>query len=322
MSMAFNKTQTVFTGLLLVLGGSLSFHGQSHAVSTPETVALLAGPIGGHGGLTNGNKAPSQGYLGIMIRDVSDSDLATLHLKSTRGAQVTMVDHDGPACKAGLRERDVILSLNGVTVDGEDQIRRMLHELPPGHPVSLVIERSGAEQTVNAVMANREELEKKAWEQHWVVPEPVNDSPAPVSEPVPSIHGAFGRTFMNPGTLLPLPSAYTGAKVDTMGAQLADYFGVKDGKGLLVHDVDTNSPAAQAGLRAGDVVTRINTIPVATKSAWMHAMRESKGHLVSLTVMRDRHEQTLTMLVDPKHRSAVETPLPSTSAGWTPMLLQ
>lgn len=321
--MVFSRSLAAFVAGALLTGVS-SAAAQSRPVNYIESVnAMLAGPIGGHGGAPNGNKQPSQGYLGVMIRDISESDVTTLRLKSTHGAQVTVVDHDGPACKAGLRERDVILSLNGTAVDGEDQLRRMLHDLPPGRPVSLVIVRAGAEQTVNTTMANREELEKRAWEQHWVVPEPVDDAPVAVSEPMPSSsRGGLGRTFMS-GGLLPLASAYTGAKVDAMGAQLAEFFGVKDGKGLLVHDVDANSPAAQAGLRAGDVVTRINGGRVATKSEWAHVLRESKGHPVSLTVMRDRHEQVLTLIVDPKHRSAVDPqPTPPANGSWAVMLLR
>ncbi len=198
----------------------------------------------------------------------------------------------------------------------------MLHDLQPGRPVSLVVVRGGAEQTISAVMANREELEREAWEKHWVVPQPSDDAPvaAASSEQVPASRSRFGSSFIG-GGLLSLPSTYTGAKVDMVGAQLAGYFGIKDGKGLLVHDVDANSPAAQAGLRAGDVVTRINTAPVTTKSAWMHAMRESKGHPVSLTVMRDRQEQILIMVVDPRHRSQAD-PLPTPSASnRVPLLL-
>ncbi len=310
--------------MVLLLAAAQMTVAQSYVMRSAEAAAVLAGPVGGHAGMAAGNRAVSQGYLGVMIRDVSDSDVATLHLKSTHGAQVTMVDHDGPACKAGLRERDVILSLNGTMVDGEDQFRRLLHELQPGRPVSLVVVRNGSEQTVNTVMANREELEKQAWEQHWVVPEPVDNAPPVASAPPAGVRSGFGKSFMSGGLLLPLPSTYTGAKVDVMGAQLAEYFGVKDGKGLLVHDVDPNSPAAEAGLRAGDVVTRINGGHVASKSVWTHVMRESKGHPVSLTVIRDRHEQVLTMLVDPKRRSAVDTPAPLQSApsGWPVMLLR
>ncbi len=90
-----------------------------------------------------------------------------------------------------------------------------------------------------------------------------------------------------------------------MGSQLAEYFGVKDGKGLLVHGVEANSPAAAAGLRAGDVVVIVNGATVGTEKDWVRALRDSKGRTVSLTVVRDRKEQILTMVPDSKKRSSM-----------------
>jgi len=72
--------------------------------------------------------------------------------------------------------------------------------------------------------------------------------------------------------------------------------------------VEGNSPAADAGLRAGDVVTKMNGTRVATKSDWNRALHDGKGHPVSVTVMRERKEQTLVMIPDAKKRSAVEEP--------------
>ena len=284
------------------------------------TVGLVGAPPSGYAPAGNSSRGQGQGYLGIMVRDVTDPEVGTLHLKSARGAEVTMVDHDGPAGKAGLRAHDVILGVNGTPVDDEDSLHRILRDMQPGRAVTLSVCREGTEQTVNATMANRAELEKQAWEQHWVVPEPADEAVA--APPAPAARGGFGHGFMS-GHLLALSPAYTGATVDAMGAQLAGYFGVKDGKGLLVHEVDPNSPAAMAGLHAGDVVTRMNGGRVATKSDWTRALHDSKGHPVSLTVVRERREQTLTMVPDAKHRSSVETPPPpSDDRGWMTMLLR
>ena len=104
---------------------------------------------------TGGSHSQGPGYLGIMVRDVTDAEVGTLHLKSAHGAEVTMVDHDGPAGKAGLRAHDVITSVNGLPVDDEDSLHRILHDLQPGRTVSLIVCRDGSEQTVNATMANR-----------------------------------------------------------------------------------------------------------------------------------------------------------------------
>ncbi|AFL90135.1 trypsin-like serine protease with C-terminal PDZ domain [Terriglobus roseus DSM 18391] len=269
--------------------------------SAAEIDAMFAGA--GFGAAAGGHSQPAAGYLGIAFHDVSDGDIGSMHLKDGHGAVIVMVDHDGPAGKAGLRERDVVLSVNGVTVDGEEQLRKMLHDMPPGKSIALYICRGGAEQTVTAVMSTREEVDKQA-RQRYIVPVPVDDTAIVVAPPeAPAPKSRFGNGFIT-GHLLPTPT-YTGATVDAMGAQLADYFGVKDGKGLLVHEVETNSPAAAAGLRAGDVVTRMNGGRVATEKDWTRALHESKGRPVVMTVIRERREQTLTMVPDSKRRSAL-----------------
>jgi serine protease Do len=283
-------------------------------LGTAALVLLLAGGAWAAGlgkSAPHGSKSPGQGYLGITFHDVNDSEITTLRLKDGHGAVILMVDHDGPAGKAGLREHDVVLSLNGTTVEGEDQLRKMLHELQPGRTVALTICRDGSERSVTATLGVKSEIEKQAMESRWTVPSPpagqddalFASAPESATAPKPG----FAHSFMS-GHLLPMSAPYTGATVDAMGAQLADFFGVKDGKGLLVHDVEGNSPAAAAGLHAGDVVIKINGSRVATEKDWQRSLRDSKNHPVSLTVIRDHHEQMLTMVPDSKKRSAVDTP--------------
>ncbi len=305
-------------GLVTGLAFGLMLSAQGRADVRLEIAGLDAGLANPAGRASTGSRLPGQGYLGIDIRDISDSEVGALRLKDSRGAEVIMVDHDGPAGKAGLREHDVVLSVNGTLIEGEDHLRKTLRELQPGRSVSMLICRGGAEQTVSATMANRAELEKQAWEQHWTVPEPSREEGA-VS--APAAKSGFGHSFMS-GHILPMTTAYTGVTVDALGAQLADFFGVKDGKGLLVHAVEENSPAAIGGLHAGDVVTRINGDHVATKSDWSKALHDSKGHPVSLTIIRDRREQMLTMVPDAKHRSELVPPAqPAAERSWLSILL-
>jgi S1-C subfamily serine protease len=93
-----------------------------------------------------------------------------------------------------------------------------------------------------------------------------------------------------------------------MSTQLAGYFGVASGAGLLVRSVAANSPAALAGMRAGDVVVAANAKPVANTNDWVKAIKNSHGRPLTIVVMRDKKQQTLTLTPDSKKRSSLEAP--------------
>jgi serine protease Do len=292
----------------------------------------VAPPLGGFEASAGGTTAHSQGYLGVDIRDVNDAELAALKLKEPRGAEVIRVDHDGPAGKAGLREQDVILQMNGTAIEGQDQLRRMLRDTPAGRTVTLILSRAGQLLTVTTSLANRLEVEREAREQRWVVPMPTEDSgastaaatapAAPANAANAKAEGSSGSTpkgtgFFSAATAtrsekaimgaLTPGSSYTGAMVETMGPQLAEFFGASGG-GVLVHSVDASSPAAAAGLRAGDVVLRANSVKMATSSDWMKVVRENRGKTVEVVVLRDKQEQTLKLIPDSKKHSSVQKP--------------
>src|SRR3989442_1148925 len=94
-------------------------------------------------------------YLGVDTRDITPDRLTDLKLKEEHGVEVTLVDQDAPAGKAGLKEHDVILNLNGGQVESVEQLRRMIREIPPGRLVTLGISRDGQPMTLKAQLADR-----------------------------------------------------------------------------------------------------------------------------------------------------------------------
>ncbi|HEY1498348.1 MAG TPA: PDZ domain-containing protein [Acidobacteriaceae bacterium] len=233
----------------------------------------------------------AQGYLGVGMRDVDTDRAAQLKLKAATGVEIITVDHDAPACKAGIRIHDVILSANGQAIVGQAQLQRVLHDTPAGHSVSLLISRDGQQQTLNVQLADRATLEADAWSQHIPVTDPDGDAAQPAA--AAGTGGSFGNGIFSSLTSNPF---YTGLDLDMLGPQLANYFGVHDGQGLLVRRVDDNSPAAVAGLRAGDVITKVNGQNIATTNQWTHTLHQNRGKQVQLTVIRDRHEGTVDMV--------------------------
>jgi S1-C subfamily serine protease len=251
-----------------------------------------------------GNSAARQGYLGVDVRDVAADQVSALKLRDVHGAEIIMVDHDAPAGKCGLREHDVILQMNGTAIEGREQVRRMLHDLAPGKALQLVISRDGQQMTINTLMSSQEAVERQAWEQHLAPADMQAGGDAGETAPTgPSPRGSSTKSFM--GSVLTAP-AYTGAMLEKMTAQLADYFGVPTGAGLLVRSVEPNSPAALAGMHAGDVVVRAASHTVTTLGDWARALKSSKNKPVAVVVLRDKKEQTLTMTLDTKKRSSVE----------------
>ncbi|HTW47010.1 MAG TPA: PDZ domain-containing protein [Acidobacteriaceae bacterium] len=229
----------------------------------------------------------AQGYLGVGTHDIDTERASQLKLKEPRGAEVVTIDHDAPAAKAGMRLHDVILQMNGQQIEGEAQLGQLLRQTPPGKTVTFVISRDGQQQTMNITLCDEATLEADAWSQHIPV-EPDEDDDLTL----PSGKSGFGSGLLSS---LRMNTSYTGLELDMLGPQLADYFGVHDGQGLLVKRVDDNSPGSVAGLRAGDVITKVNGRIVATTGQWFRTIRANRGKPVELTVVRDRKENTVTM---------------------------
>jgi C-terminal processing protease CtpA/Prc len=292
-------------GLLALAAGAIFFDG-SIALAA-QSGAIKTG--------TNAVSRNTQGYLGVDIRDVTEDQVSTLKLKETRGAEIVGVDHDGPACKSGLEVHDVILQMNGQTIEGSEQLRRMLRETPAGRQVTFNVSRDGQPRTITTQMANRDEVEKQAWENRYTVPEPEGSSSIfrlhgnSFFKSSPSSAGSVKGTHSFLGTSMLVSSSYTGAKLEVMGPQLAEFFGAQGSAGLLVRQVDPNSPAAQAGLKAGDVVVKLNQMQIVSGSDWTKTIHENRGRQVNIVVLRDKKEQTLTLIPDAKKRSSVDSGL-------------
>src|SRR5438874_4983923 len=97
-------------------------------------------------------------YLGVDTRDVTSDRVNALHLKEESGVEVIMVDQDAPAAKAGLKEHDVILTINDQQVESVEQLRRLIREIPAGRTISVGISRNGQPMTVKAQLAERNKM--------------------------------------------------------------------------------------------------------------------------------------------------------------------
>ena len=216
-------------------------------------------------------------YLGIGPRDITPNRVAALKLKDDSGVEVTDVDHDAPAAKAGVKVGDVILTYNGQKVESAEQLRRLIHETPAGRTVQLGISRNGQQQTTAVTLGSRRQM--------------IAGFPkARVGTPG---NGFFDNPpDMSMNTLQ--MASKCGLLVENLTPQLGDFLGVKNGGGVLVRSVEKGSPADAAGIRAGDVIVRIEKENVADMSDW-HRMTHKRNGKTMLSVVRDKREQNVFM---------------------------
>jgi serine protease Do len=236
-------------------------------------------------------------YLGVDIRDVTAERAAALKLKEERGVEVTMVDQDAPAGKAGLKAHDVILSFNGAKVDGVEQLRNLIHDTPAGRNIALGISRDGKPMTVNVQLGTR-----KQYAAAMVPGRPMRfampDVPMPPMPPM---------DFDIPQFSVLQFSARNGVVVEDLTPQLGEFFGVKNGEGVLVRAVEKGSPAEAAGLRAGDIIVKVGGDHVACTSDWKRLIRQQRGGNVPLGIVRDKREQSLSLKLPEQKTSDAST---------------
>jgi len=230
-------------------------------------------------------------YLGVDISDVTAERLSALKLKEEKGVEVTMVDQDAPAGKAGIKEHDVILSMNGTTVESGAQLRRMIHETPAGRVVSFGISRDGQPMSVKVQLADRKKeyaYGPKMKDFHFEMPD-VHVMP---DIDIPSINMVVVST-----------SARSGLMVENITPQLGEFFGVKNGNGVLVRSVEKGSRAEKAGFRAGDIIVKVNDESIHDTSDFTHAVKARNGSTVNVGVVRERKEQNLNLTLPDKKQS-------------------
>jgi serine protease Do len=245
----------------------------------------------------------SQGYLGVLVGDVDNDSANKLKLKDVHGAMITLIDHDAPAAQVGLRVNDVLLEVNGQTVESAEAFGRMMRDIPPGRKVTILISRDGATQTVTVQLADHKKLDTDIWNKL--------NSGGDISSPVEGNAilgtGSGGDTSLPGGFHIPFVGNSTlkvGALVEPLTAQMADYLGVQNG--LMVKQVAHKSEAAAAGMKAFDVILKVGPETITTVSDWDRSMRANQGKAVQITILREKRLQTLTLQVDSKKKSELD----------------
>ncbi len=193
--------------------------------------------------------------------------------------EITRVEEGSPAEKAGLKPNDVVLEYNGQRVDGMEQFGRLVRETPGGREAKLVISRNGATQTVAATVGVR-----KGRAFGGSIKDVLPEMPEIRIPDMPQVFSAWRSPML-------------GVEAEALGSQLAAYFGVKEG--VLVRSVLKDSAAEKAGLKAGDVITKVDGSAVTTPNELSNGVRSaSSKKTFAIELMRDHREMTVNVTVD------------------------
>jgi serine protease Do len=239
----------------------------------------------------NGNLFLSQdndaGWLGIDIGEVTQQNAKDLKLPAVRGVVVEQVEADSPAAKAGLKQHDVILGYDGHDVEGTVQFRRLVRETPPGRTVNMEIYRNGTTQAVSVQITDRNAYYEKRM--RGAMPEFGKSFSFQVPNFEMQMPGPGAFVWMNGGPAL-------GIEAEDLSGQLGAYFGAPNGTGVLVRSVRPDTPAAKAGLKAGDVIVKLDGTPVPSVSELREQLAEKRDRKsVTLGVLRKGSDVKLTV---------------------------
>lgn len=198
-----------------------------------------------------------RGQLGVSIQDITPALAENFGLKSVNGIIVNSVTTGGAAERAGIKQGDVIVKINGAAVNNVNELRNRVAQTAPNSPVTVGLLRNGQEQTVTATLGELQAKNETA----------EKDTTSPTAEPET---GKLGLTLQ------------------PITPQLAQQLEIKNvSSGLVVKSVQPGSPADDAGIAQGDVILEVNRQPVKSTLELNAAMAKRAGKSVLLLVNRD-----------------------------------
>jgi len=239
--------------------------------------ALAVFAIGSAGAATEKDGTP---WIGIFTQKIDPNLKEAFDLDRAEGVVVVDVMKDSPAEKAGLQRKDIVISINGKKVDSPEVLSEYVQETHPGDTATIVVLLNGKEDTYPVVVGNR---------------------PGRRSDVARQNYGDNLRKYFQFGST---PNSYIGTQIIDLNKQLADYFQVPDGEGVLVTEVEKDSPAEKAGLKAGDVIVAVDGQTVAETQDLVDQIGDKeKGDKVTIAYYRRGAKAELPVEVEERENT-------------------
>ncbi len=198
----------------------------------------------------------SRGYLAVVPQDITNELAKALNLKETSGALIGDVLKDGPADKAGIKRGDIIISFNDVKVENSTQLRNLVADLKPGTEVPVVLLRNKNEVELNVTLGKRPEK-------------------APVISSNRSEESSSSERL--------------GLTVQNLTSDFANQLGFEGSDGVVVTNVEYESPAYNGGLKKGDIILEVNSTKVNTTQDFEKAVSKlEKENSLAMLVARGK----------------------------------
>jgi len=241
--------------------------------------------------------APFQrSYMGVQTQEITKENFSKFGLSSVRGVGIEKVVENSPAAQAGLQTNDVIVRFEGEEVTSVLKLTRLISEVAPDHTVKVTVLRGGTEREIDITLGKSEIPQFQSGNFRFETLPTLPAMPDLPRTPLPQTRELppfYGDNESNAFIYRTGANRQIGIGTAPLTKQLGDYFGVAEGKGLLINNVRENSPAAKAGLKAGDVIVEIEGKEVKGMPDLIRALNEKKEGDVSLTIVRDRNRQTV-----------------------------
>ncbi len=208
----------------------------------------------------------TRGYLGVQIQPVTPEIAESLGIKEAQGALVADVQADTPAAKAGIKSGDVVLSVEGQPIKDARELSRRIAGFQPGATVKLNVLRDGKERAFDVVLSK-----------------------------LPEQRAAEKQTA---------PKRQQGAEVPRLGLSLAPANSVAGAgrEGVVVTEVDPKGPAAERGLKSGDVILEVAGKAVANPAEVRDAIGQAQKDGKGVVLMRVKSENGTRFITVPVGR--------------------